>query len=152
MFSLFGFNLCFLFSIFSLFFTGWHAWGYQGGVGKAELARDGWQGTVGKAGVGKAVLARRGWQGGVGKERLARGGGGLALEGKELRLGDNSSKGRFAIQFANPKIADQQRIFRYPKKINQHSERKNIDKHRSKRQVGERLAKCWKQISNQTLY
>ena len=120
----FFFNLCFLFLFFP-FLHGLARRGWQGGVGKAELARDGWQGTVGKVGVGKAVLARRGWQGGVGKERLARGGGGLALEGKELRLGDNSCKGRFAIQVANPKIVDQQRIFRYPKKIHQHTEQKH---------------------------
>ena len=47
---------------------------------------------------------------------MARGGGGLVLGVKELRLGDNSSKGPFAIQFANSQIVDKQRVFRYPKK------------------------------------
>ena len=144
MFSYVFFVCVSTFVFFSIFFFFLHAWFWQGS----------WQGGVGKGRVGKERLARwelarrglarRGWQGGVGKERLARGGGGLALEGKELRLGDNSSKGPFAIQFANPKIVDKQRVFRYPKKINQHTERKNIDKHRSKRQVGmmaKRLAK-----------
>ena len=88
-----------------------------------------------------------GWQGGLARRELARGGG-LVLGVKELRLGDTSSKVPFAVQFANSKIVDKQRVFRYHPKNNQNTERKNIDKRRSKRQVGERLAKCWQNSGN----
>ena len=128
-FSLFLFNhVCF--SCFPL-----SAWVGKVGLARRELARAGWQGGSWQGGVGK---------GGLGKKRMARGGGGLALGVKELRLGDNSSKGRFAIQFANPKIVDQQRIFRYhPNSTNILSAKTLINPGRNGR-----LAKGWQNVGN----
>ena len=92
--------------------------------------RLGWQGVVGKREVGKERLARQGWKEENGKGEV----GALGVE--ELRLGDESSKGPFAIQFANSKIVDKQRVFRHPPKNNPKMELATYSQH-----VGKRLAK-----------